>query len=510
MGFQLISIKMPTDYSTAQLKKAIGRTLRIASFTYRITAQSLDARNKRRIHWHLRVAVSSPELKGEAPPVGPTLEIPRRKRDERAFIVGSGPAGLFAALALQAAGFQTTLIDRGADVEKRAAGIAGFEKTGVFDPLGNYAFGEGGAGTFSDGKLTARSKRISKEKAFILQSYIDAGAPEEIAWLTHPHLGSDNLKRIVANLRRSFIDLGGTVHFETMLEDLAIRNGRVTEALCSTGSFDIDRLLIAPGHSAYETYRMLLRCGVPFQSKNFAIGSRVEHRQTLINQAQWGCAQLPGVKAAEYRLTSKAGALPVYTFCMCPGGVVVPAAAYSDVNIVNGMSLYARGGGFANAALVAGVNLEALLGRPVDAARSLDWVEALERRFYDIVDGHAAPACRIGDFIEKTAPTLPQGSSYPLGLEAVPLWEMLPPPVAQAMREGMQHFARQLKGFEAGTVLGLESKTSAPIQALREEDYRSAGFENLYLMGEGSGWAGGIVSSAADGLKAAMKLIEKN
>jgi len=510
MGFQLVSIKMPTDYSTAQLKKALGQTLGIASFTYRITGQSLDARNKRRIHWLLRVAVTSPELKGEAPPIGPTLEIPLRKRDERALIVGSGPAGLFAALALQTAGFKTTVIDRGSDVEKRAVGIAAFEENGRFDPVSNYAFGEGGAGTFSDGKLTARSKRISREKAFILQSYIDAGAPEEIAWLTHPHLGSDNLKSIVANLRRRFITLGGTIHFETMLEDLVIRNGRVTEVLCSTGSFDIDHLLIAPGHSAYETYRMLLRRGVPFQSKNFAIGSRVEHRQHLINEAQWGCAQLPGVKAAEYRLTAKAGALPVYTFCMCPGGVVVPAAAYDDVNIVNGMSLYARGGAFANAALVAGVNLETLLGRPVDAAQSLDWVEVLERRFFDAVGGHAAPACRIGDFINKTAPTLPSGSSYPLGLEALPLWEMLPAPVAQAMRSGMQHFARQLKGFERGTVLGLESKTSAPIQALREPDYRSTGFENLYLLGEGSGWAGGIVSSAADGLKAALALINGN
>ena len=509
MGFREISLKLPTDYGENGLRKAISRQLKIRDFSYHIEGKSLDARKKNFIHWLLRVAVTSDALKGGEPISPPSLEIPYKKRETKALVVGSGPAGFFAALVLQKAGFNTVLIESGSEVAKRAKGIDAFESTGVFDPISNYAFGEGGAGTFSDGKLTSRTKKIAKEKQFILSSYIKAGAPPEIEYLAHPHLGTDNLRHIVVNLRKQFEALGGEVHFETELQDLRITNGNVTSAITSAGDFLTDVLLIAPGHSAYETYRMLIGKKVPFQTKNFALGCRIEHPQELINTAQWGKPSLPGIKAAEYRLTeNRDGFLPVFTFCMCPGGVVVPAAAYQETNIVNGMSRYKRDGRFANAACVAGVNLDSLLGKSVDPLEALDWLGNLEHKFYEQTESYRAPFSTISGFIEKKVSGQAVDSSYPLGLSPAPLWDLLPPEISRSLTQGLTAFSRKLKGFETGTILGLESKTSAPIQSIRDEQRRCEGFFNLYIAGEGSGWSGGIISSGVDGIRSAMAIIE--
>ncbi len=508
MGYTQISIKAPTAYNEDMLRQMIARQLKIRRFSFQIEGKSLDARNKRNIHWLLRVAVVSDEIKGGEVPQAESLDIPFKKRKESILIVGSGPAGFFAAFILQKAGFTTTLIDRGSEVLKRNRSIQNFERNGVFDPRNNYAFGEGGAGTFSDGKLTSRSKHISKERQFILQSYIHAGGPEEIAYMAHPHLGTDNLIKIAKNLRQQYQELGGEILFETLLEDLVIKDCRVLEAKTSGGNISFDAVFIAPGHSAYETYRMLMRRGVQFRTKNFALGSRMEHPQEIINLAQWGRESLPGVKAAEYRLTSPGdGKHQVYSFCMCPGGMVVPAAAYADTNIVNGMSFYKRDGRFANAACVAGLHPNELVGREVSAMEALELVEQLERSFYDFSAGYMAPSCSIQDFLEGKLRANQLQSSYPLGLKTAPLWELLPQNVVNAMRAGLKDFSRKMHGFETGNLIGLESKTSAPIQVLREEGGLCTGFENLYVIGEGSGYAGGIISSAADGVKAAMRFI---
>jgi hypothetical protein len=409
---------------------------------------------------------------------------------------------------LQKAGSSVTLIERGKEVDQRAASIQSFEHGGAFDPSANYAFGEGGAGTFSDGKLTSRSKHISQEKQFILSQYILAGAPPEIEYLAHPHLGSDNLRGIVKKLREMFQSLGGIILFETMLDDLVVKDGQVTSAVTSAGTLDADVFILAPGHSAYETYRMLIRHGVQFRNKNFAIGSRVEHPQVLINRAQWGKEILSGVKAAEYRLTANIdGALPVYTFCMCPGGTVVPSTAYSQMSNVNGMSAYARNGAFANAGCVAAVNLNELLDEEVAPLKALAWVENLEQRFYQYKNGYQIPACTIMDFIRQTETSDLPATSYPLGLIRAPLWELLPAPVSESLRAGLIEFRRKVQGFETGVIMGLESKTSSPIQAVRDDHLRCAGFSNLYLAGEGSGHSGGIISSAADGVKIAMGVL---
>ncbi|MBC8321289.1 MAG: FAD-dependent oxidoreductase [Bacteroidetes bacterium] len=508
MGYKRISIVIPTGYEDDRLRKKIERLLLIKDFTYSIESKSLDARKKNNIHWEMRILVSSDEYSDDLNVSKPELEIPYKKRNKNVVVVGSGPAGFFAATILQQAGFNTTLIERGTDVKKRTEGIEVFEATGIFNPVSNYAMGEGGAGTFSDGKLTSRSSRISIEKKFILASYVNAGAPDEIQYMTHPHLGSDNLKIIVENLRKQFVNIGGTVLFETTMIDLKVENNKVSHIETNKGNIDSDYFLVAPGHSSYDTYRMLMKRSVGFHTKNFALGSRMEHHQEIINMAQWGRKSISGVKAAEYRLTSKGdGKQQVYSFCMCPGGVIVPAMAVEQANIVNGMSKYLRNEKFANAACVATINLGDLLKREVLAEETLDWMENLERSFYEFSLGYKAPMCSIRDFINKKVTNTVSETSYPLGIIQAPLWELLPDNVEKAIREGLKDFIRKMKGFETGNIMGLESKTSAPIQVERENDGRCSGFENLYVIGEGSGYSGGIISSAADGVKAAMTII---
>jgi uncharacterized FAD-dependent dehydrogenase len=511
MGFKTVSIKLPTDFTFDLLRNRISKQLQIKNFSFRIENKSLDARNKRNIFWLVKAVVKSEEIKGGEDSNTGVLDIPYQKRKQKIIVVGSGPAGFFAAFVLQKAGFNVTLLERGSEVTKRGTSIRTFEKTGLFDTQNNYAFGEGGAGTFSDGKLTSRSKHISLEKKFILSSYVEAGAPEEIAYMAHPHLGTDNLRKIVQNLRVAFEALGGKISFETMLEDLVIKNAKVSEVHTSNGAHQTDALFIASGHSAYETYRMLIQHGVQFRTKNFAIGSRMEHHQEIINKAQWGRPSLPGVKAAEYRLTSPAdGKHQVFSFCMCPGGIVVPAAAYQNTNIVNGMSFYKRNGNFANAACVAGIHPDELAGKTVSPMEALANLQKLEEQFYRFKNGYIAPAISISDFLKQQNKKNNLESSYPLGVQSSPLWEMLPKQVVKSMQAGLSDFIRKINGFETGNLIGLESKTSSPIQVIREKNGCCEGFDNLYMIGEGSGYAGGIISSAADGIKAAMGFVERH
>jgi uncharacterized protein len=510
MGYKVIQLKLPTGYSEIELRQRIEKELSVKDFSFQIETKSLDARKKNNIYWLLRIAVLSPEIPdGEfESPKG--LEIPYKPRNKRVVITGSGPAGFFAAFVLQKAGFQTFLLERGADVNKREKGIIQFERSGEFNPVANYSFGEGGAGTFSDGKLTSRSKHISREKEFIISSYIEAGAPEEIKYMAYPHLGSDNLKTIVKNLRQQYQELGGEILFETTLTDLVLENGIVAEAILDQERFSADYFIMAIGHSSYETYRMMMKVGVPFRTKNFAIGTRAEHKQEEINRAQWGVEKLQGVKAAEYRLTSVADEKhPVFSFCMCPGGMVVPAATYKHINIVNGMSNYRRNGKFANAACVAGIHPDHLAGKKLTPLEALDWLENLENSFFEFAQGYQAPFCSIKDFLSGNEPKKIPETSYPLGLKPAPLWDLLPSAVTQSLRVGIQEFMHKLKGYENGILLGLESKTSSPIQVVREKSGLCTGFQNLFMVGEGSGYAGGIISSAADGIKTAMQIISK-
>lgn len=509
MGYKEIELRVPVGMSDSELEKQIGRSTGLKDFTFEILLKSLDARNKQKICWQYRLGIKSEALRtGEAPGI-PLIEIPRRKHEEKVVVAGSGPAGIFAALVLAEAGMKPILIERGSMVMKRKHSIDRFESTGQFDSFNNYSFGEGGAGTFSDGKLTSRTKGISLERNFIYKNFIEAGAPAEIMYMTHPHVGSDNLLDVTARLRQKLIDLGGQVHFDTMLEDIVIKNNRIEKVRTSKGDFETDYLVLAIGHSATETYRMLMSRGVPFQTKNFALGMRAEHPQEIINKAQWGKPSLPGVKAAEYRLTAQSeSGKAVYSFCMCPGGIIVPATAYEGSNLVNGMSYYKRNGKFANAAVVAAAHPDELLQKTATPEETLDWLEALEQRFYVYSQGYKAPAVSIADLTQnRITKKLPE-SSYPLGLVPAEVDALLPNSIAMAMQQGLKQFAQKLKGYEQGLLVGLESKTSSPVQVIRDKESYSCGYDNLYLAGEGSGWAGGIISSAADGIKVAMAVLK--
>ncbi|HBE01787.1 MAG TPA: FAD-dependent oxidoreductase, partial [Spirochaetia bacterium] len=489
----------------------IKKKLSSANFTFSIENMSLDARNKKNIHWETKILIFSEELPGTDLIKQPVLNIEYKKRNKKAVIAGSGPAGYFCALVLQKAGFSTTIIERGQNIDKRKISIKNFESGALFNTEGNYAFGEGGAGTFSDGKLTSRSKHISEERKFIFNTYIKAGAPAEIKYLNHPHLGSDHLENIIKNLREEYQSLGGIIKFETCLLDFKSSGGKVNEIITNQGVFSDDLYIIAPGNSAYDTYRMLLKNGVPFRCKNFALGCRVEHEQSLINKAQWGRENIPGLKAAEYRLTSSpGGCLPVYTFCMCPGGKIVYSAAYKNSCTVNGMSNYLRNGIYANAGCVAGINPAQLENRNFSALQILDWLERMEKNFYAHTGSYKIPACTISDFIKHKKSVNLKNTSYPLGLVPAPLWQMLPAEVSKSLKAGLADFSVKIKGFENGLIMGLESKTSSPIQAVREKNMLCSGFDNLYISGEGSGYSGGIVSSAADGIKTALQIIKLN
>ncbi|MFA5419056.1 MAG: FAD-dependent oxidoreductase, partial [Bacteroidales bacterium] len=459
MGYKSLQIKLPTLYRDEDIKKAIRKQLGAMDFSFEIEKKSLDARKKNDIHWQINLIVSSDQIKGEAYVAQKPLSIPYKRRNEKVIVIGSGPAGFFSAHVLQLAGFQVTIIERGSEVEHRTKAIHLLESNGEFAAQNNYAFGEGGAGTFSDGKLTSRSKHISDERRFILSEYVKAGAPEEILYMAHPHVGTDNLKLVVANLRRQFLENGGQFLFNTRLENIAVKGKQVDKIVCNTGELEADQIVLATGHSAYDTYRMLINNGVQFGTKNFAIGHRIEHPQKLINLAQWGKESLPGVKAAEYRLATRTKSeIPVYTFCMCPGGQVVPSAAFEQKSVVNGMSHYHRNGPYSNAGCVVGVHPDDLLGHKGSALEILDWMDQLEERYYRFNNGYVIPTTRAVDYMKKKESKGAGHSSYSLGMLAAPLFNMVPSFVSNALAEGLADFSRKLAGFETGLLMGLESK----------------------------------------------------
>ena len=311
-------------------------------------------------------------------------------------------------------------------------------------------------------------------------------------------------------MRQDFCNLGGKILFKTMFEGFCTKKGKVFAVVSDQGEIETDYLIVASGQAAFETYRMMIKNGVNFRTKNFAIGYRIEHKQAIINQAQWGCEELPGLKAAEYRLTFKGDSgFPVYSFCMCPGGVIVPSGAYENTSVVNGMSMYARSGKFANGGIVAGVHPDHLLGATATPLEALSCLEMHEQNFFEFSDGYEVPYCSIRDFIKQRMPMddMPE-TSYPLGLKPAALWNLLPREISRSIRKGLQNFSKKINNFKDGTIMGLESKTSSPIQVIRKKNALCEGFDNLFMVGEGSGFAGGIVSSAADGIKAAMAIVE--
>ena len=512
-----------TDESfAASCCKKLG-IARDALIRVRVIRQALDARKKQDIFYciHAELTVTDaaarrilgdPKLKAE--PVAETAQesfsFGTKQPDGRIVVVGLGPAGLFAALTLAENGYRPLVIERGRPIEERVKDVETYWSGRIIhpDPDSNVAFGEGGAGTFSDGKLTTRIRDPHIDG--ILKDMIDCGAPEEIAYLAKPHIGTDRLRTVVGSLRRKIEAAGGEVRFSARLADVRVTDGRVT-AICICEN---DRmvwepcaaLLLAIGHGARDTARMLYDKGVAMAPKAFAIGVRAEHPQSLINASQYGpMASHPRLGAAEYRLTAKSGERGVYTFCMCPGGQVVASASGRDQVVVNGMSNFARDGKNANAAVVVQITPDDFGQHPLDG---LSYLDRLERDAFLSGGGDGtAPASTVGAFLrnETSTPSRSVEPTYRPGVRYTKLSDCLPDFVSAGIRDGIRAFGRQLKGYdmEDAVLTAVESRTSSPLRILRDAAMESVSYKGLYPIGEGAGYAGGIVSAAVDGRKAA-------
>jgi uncharacterized protein len=496
-----IDIVLPAGAGREQLERAVYKQAG-SGVPYRILRHSIDARRKPGILSRYRIAVGVPS---QAPRPEALLEVGRRTGRGRALVVGSGPAGFFAADILERAGFRVTLVEQGPPAPRRLQDISRFESGGPLSPHSNYAFGEGGAGTFSDGKLTSRTKKVSREREYVSARYVQYGAPEEILWLAHPHIGSDRLYTLVQAGREDLRKRGVEVLFNTSITDLIVSGGRCVGARTVETEFPAELTVLAPGHSAFSLFRTLMRRGALFSSKGFALGFRIEHPRELINRAQWGRPEIPGLKAAEYRLTSRSrDGRGVYSFCMCPGGRVIPAAWKEGLNIVNGVSNYGRDGAFSNAAVVAAVRPEEIFPEAGSPEEILDGLEAFEARAHALVGPHAVPGT-LPEFLTsgRTPSGLP-ASSHPFRIEACDYREIFPGWLLDDLSDGLEDFSRKLRGFGTGLILGVETTSSAVLQVRRTEAGECENIPGLYIAGEGSGSAGGIMSSAVDGIRTAL------
>ena len=432
----------------------------------------------------------------------------------RFVVVGMGPGGLFAGWLLAREGYRPLIIDRGKAMEDRTRDVERYWLSGRADPESNPLFGEGGAGTFSDGKLTARSK--DPRCSTVLDTFIAAGAPPQIGILAKPHVGTDRLRQVVQNLRQQIVALGGEVRFSTKLEEIHMRDGRLQAVTLVHGGvperMECAALVLAIGQGARDTYRYLFDSGFAMAPKPFAVGVRAEHPQSLINESQYGpFARHPKLGAADYKLTAQVGGRGVYSFCMCPGGFVVASGAGPGEMVVNGMSEYDRAGENANAALVVQVFPEDFGTGALDG---MAFQQRLEQGAWDLGGAEGlAPACRLADFMAGRG-TARFGSVRPTfrpGVTGADLTRCLPPFVAEGLRGALSVFARQIRGFDLpdAVLTAVESRTSAPVRILRGEDGQSLTHRGVYPVGEGAGYAGGIVSSAVDGLRAAEAIISQ-
>lgn len=505
----LFDIKLPVEKDEKELIRLAEKRLGGKAGYFAIKKKSLDARDKENLRFVYTIEFSKESKKQE---VRQFVKLPdSRMPKEKVLVVGSGPAGLFAAIRLLDHGIKPLLIERGAPVEEREQTIHRFFDTRVLDTETNIQFGEGGAGTFSDGKLNTQTHSpLNRE---VLELFVRFGAPKEILYLSKPHIGSDNLKNVVKNMRQYILSRGGEVLFHTRLEDIRLETGRVKEAVLrrlnadmvaqNTDIIPVSAIILAIGHSARDTFEMLEKKGVPMLAKDFAIGVRIEHLQEKIGLAQYGkkYAMLP---AADYKLVSHASERSVFTFCMCPGGYVMPAASEEGGVVTNGMSNYARDGKNANSALIAQVTKADFFDdSPLAGMR---FQRKIEQAAY-LAGGksYAAPVQRLGDFLrDKTSDRFGEVlPTYAAGTVFADLREVLPAPIIDALKKGALDMDRRLKGFAGPDALltAAETRTSSPVRIMRGENMQSVGVEGLFSCGEGAGYAGGITSSAADGLR---------
>jgi uncharacterized FAD-dependent dehydrogenase len=524
MALRLTELRLPLSHSEDDLQAAILRELGVEPRDltgWSIVRRGFDARKKGAITLVYHLDVETPH-EGEIlrrsrgnPRVGPapdtsykfSVQAPR-ELTSRPVVIGFGPCGIFAGLLLAELGFRPIILERGKKVRERTVDTFGLWRQRKLDPESNVQFGEGGAGTFSDGKLYSRIKDPEHRGRKVLTEFVAAGAPPEILYVSKPHIGTFRLVKMVESLRDKIESLGGEIRFQTRVEDLILEDGKLRSLILSDGErLATDHVILAVGHSARDTFRMLHRRGVAIEAKPFSIGFRIEHPQSLIDRALFGSqAGNPVLGAADYKLVHHCrDGRSVYSFCMCPGGTVVAAASEPGGVVTNGMSQYSRDERNANAGIVVGITPEDYPGGPL---AGLDFQRRWEERAFELGGGtYDAPGQLVGDFLAGR-PSTEFGSvlpSYRPGVHLGDLSTSLPDYAIAAIREALPAFDKQLKGFAMADALltAVETRTSSPLRIERNEDLQSPSTPGLYPAGEGAGFAGGILSAAVDGLKVA-------
>ncbi len=499
MKISNIKIKVGEDKSV--LKSIAEKKSGIKNGYFRILKQSLDARDKNNIFYVYSVEISSEPFTVERE------EIAEYNYPKRVLVVGFGPAGIFAGLRLARAGFKPFIIERGDDVDNRKKSCENFYKTGTLNTESNIQFGEGGAGTFSDGKLNTGVNGIYKD--YVLNEFVKFGAPKEILYQAKPHIGSDILPSVIKNIRNEIISLGGTVSFNTTLLGFNYNNGLITSAKVKTLNgvnwVDVSEVVLAIGHSSRDTYKALYREGIKMEQKDCAIGFRIEHLQSDINRIQFG--KEIGV-TADYKLTSNVSGRGVFSFCMCPGGEVVPATSEEKAIVTNGMSEYARDKINANSAIVCQLKTKDF-GSGV--LSGIDFLEGIEKRAYGISNSYMAPCQNVEDFMSDKDSTgfKKVKPSYKMGTVFSKMENVLPKFFCDSIRLSLNDMNKRMKGFtDSGIITAPETRTSSPVRIVRTEELSSVNVSNLYPSGE-VGYAGGIMSSSMDGIKIAEKIKSK-
>lgn len=474
----------------------------------RVVRKSLDAR-KQQIIVLLKVAVYK---QGEPADFSlRTFDYKAVNDKKTCHIIGFGPAGIFAALQCLENGIKPIILERGKGVKERITDIAAIHKKLLINPDSNYCYGEGGAGTYSDGKLYTRSSKRGDIKK-VLDVFIQYGADERIGIEAHPHIGTNKLPRIIENMRNAIIELGGEVHFNKRVSDFVVKEDEITALVCADGTeYSCSHVILATGHSARDIFELLHAKNILIEAKPFALGVRVEHSQGLIDTIQYKRAERgEHLPPATYSLVTQACGRGVFSFCMCPGGVIAPAGTDVHETVVNGWSSSARNGPFSNSGMVVEVkeeNWQQYADKGPLAA--LEFQKQVERKAYDSTGSIKAPAQRLEDFVQNKSSRFLPRTSYQPGLEVRNLNEILPQFIGDSLRQGMVDFGNKMRGYRTNEaiVVGVESRSSSPVRIPRDkETLRHPQLKNLFPCGEGAGYAGGIVSAAMDGIACAARI----
>ena len=483
--------------------------------SWNIFKKSIDARDKDNIHYVYTIDL---ELNGNKEKYFQKVdkyEFPKinvnRKSEYRPVIVGFGPAGMFAGLILAEYGFKPIILEQGNSVEKRIEDVKKYRENGIINPLSNVQFGEGGAGTFSDGKLNTGNSSIYSRK--ILEEFVRFGAPKEILYTAKPHIGTDNLVKIVKNIREYIISKGGEVLFNEKVKDFKIEDNKI-KAVIASKEFKTDSVILAIGHSSRDTIRRLLELGIEIKPKDFAVGVRIEHLQDNINKAQYGTKTKLKLPSADYKLVyhSPSGRV-AYTFCMCPGGEVIASSSEEKSIVTNGMSKFARDGKNSNSALLVNVTTNDFDNSNV--LGGIEFQENLEKQAFFIGgENYNAPCQRLEDFVnnEITSEFGKVKPTYKPGVTKANLNEILPKFVSDTLKEAIIEFDKKLVGFgdKDALLTGVETRTSSAVQITRNKDTFLSNIYGIYPCGEGAGYAGGIMTAAIDGIKCAIKIIQED